>query len=152
MSATKKLLDKYADVCLAEKDKEIAERLRIKHSTLANWKAGRAHPDADSIEKMAKTIGEPVGPWLAQIEAERARTPANRQVWLRLAATLGTTLAVALTALPSHATANGNEAVDHCLLCQIIRALIGRWHGERRRPTPEASHPFARHIATPAAA
>ena len=106
MSTTNKLLDKYAKSCYATKDKEIAERLRVKHSTVANWKAGRAHPDAESVEKMATAIGEPVGPWLAQIEAERARTPAGRQVWLRLAATLGTALAVTVTAL-LHAAQSG---------------------------------------------
>lgn len=101
MNATKKLLDKYAEACYAQKDKDIADRLHIKHSTLANWKAGRAHPDADSIEKMAEAIGEPLGVWLAEIEAERARTPTNRMVWLRLAKTLATaTAAIAIAALP----------------------------------------------------
>lgn len=107
MSATKKLLDKYAKVCLAQKDKDMIERLRVKHSTFANWKAGRAHPDAQSVEKMANAIGEPVGPWLASIEAERAKDPNVKKVWLRLAAALGTSLAVAMVTLPEAAHAAG---------------------------------------------
>ena len=90
MSTTNKLLDRYLQTCTSRMDKEIAERLRVKHSAVSNWRHGRAHPDAESIEKMANAIGEPVGPWLAAIEASRARSPAARQVWLRLAATLGT--------------------------------------------------------------
>lgn len=101
MNTTNKLLDKYLETCLARQDKEIASRLRVRQSTVSNWRAERAHPDAESIEKMANAIGEPVGPWLAQIEAERARTPAGRQVWLRLAATLGTTLAITATVTPA---------------------------------------------------
>lgn len=139
MSATKKLLDKYAKSCYAQKDKDIAQALRVKHSTLANWKAGRAHPDAESVEKMAKTIGEPVGPWLANIEAERARTPAGRQVWLRLAATLGTALALAVIALPSRATnqaTSTTNAPEHCLLRQILMAIARRFQRQRTTLPP----------------
>lgn len=104
MSATKKLLDKYAETCAARLDKDLAARLHVKHSTVANWKAGRSHPDAESVEAMAIAIGEPPGPWLAAIEAERARTPASKRVWLRLAQTLGGVLglfvAVTLTQVP----------------------------------------------------
>lgn len=102
MNTTNKLLDKYVKACYATMDKEIAKRLNVRPSAVSNWRTGTSHPDADSVEKMAKAIGEPVGPWLAQIEADRARTPANKQVWLRLAATLGTTLAITLTALSAH--------------------------------------------------
>lgn len=101
MSAGKKLLDKYAETCLAKSDAEIGRNLKVTRAAVNNWRKGTAHPDADSIEKMAHAIGEPVGPWLAQIEAERARTPAARMVWLRLAATLGAALALAMTALPA---------------------------------------------------
>jgi transcriptional regulator with XRE-family HTH domain len=105
-NTTNKWLDKYLATCYAKQDKEIAGKLRVRQSTVSIWRSGRAHPDAESIEKMTNAIGEPVGPWLAQIEAERARTPANRQVWLRLAATLGTALAIAITALPATVTAS----------------------------------------------
>ncbi|HXE66993.1 MAG TPA: DUF3693 domain-containing protein [Rhodanobacteraceae bacterium] len=105
MSASEKLLDKYAETCYPRKDIDLAKNLKVKKQTVSGWRNGKAHPDADSVEKMAKAIGEPVGPWLAQIEAERARTPANRQVWLRLAATLGTALAITVIALPYVANA-----------------------------------------------
>jgi len=108
MNTTNKLLDKFLETCLTKQDKEVAARLRIRQSTVSNWRAERAHPDAESIEKMAEAIGEPTGPWLAQIEADRARTPAGRKVWLRLAATLGTALAIAVVALPHVASAATN--------------------------------------------
>lgn len=98
MNPSIKLLDKYAVVCYAQSDAEIGRNLKVTRAAVNNWRKGIAHPDADSIEKMAKAIGEPVGPWLAQIEAERARTPANKQVWLRLAAALGTAAALGAAA------------------------------------------------------
>lgn len=102
MSAAIKLLDTYAKTCYARSDAEIGRNLGLTRATVNGWRKGASHPDAESVEKMAVAIGEPVGPWLAQIEAERARTPANKRVWLRLAATLGTTLAIAMITLPSH--------------------------------------------------
>lgn len=122
MTAAKILLDKYAKTCQGGRDIDVARALGVKHSTVANWKAERAHPDAESIEKMADAIGEPLGEWLAKIEAERARSPANRKVWLRLAATFGTSLAIAAVALPSHANGRPNvqTAPGICLLCQNL--------------------------------
>lgn len=104
MSASEKLLDRYAETCYPRKDTDVAKNLKVKKQTVSGWRNGKAHPDPESVEKMAKAINEPVGPWLAQIEAERARTPEGARVWLRLAATLGTALALTLTALP-HAVA-----------------------------------------------
>ena len=102
MTTAKKLLDKYAETCKAKNDAEIARNLKLTRGAVNNWRTGTSHPDAESVEKMALAIGEVPGPWLAAIEADRARTPAARMVWLRLAATLATTLALAVTALPSH--------------------------------------------------
>ena len=117
MSATEKLLDKYAGTCYPRKDIDIAKALKVKKQTVSGWRNGKAHPDAESVERMARAIGEPVGPWLANIEAERARTPAGKQVWLRLAATLGTTLAVAITTLPVNAieSAGTLPIVSNCM-------------------------------------
>lgn len=124
MNTGKKLLDKYAEICKARSDADLARRLGLTRAAVNNWRKGTAHPDAESIEKMANAVGEPVGPWLAQIEAERARTPANRQVWLRLAATLGTTLAVTLTALPAHS--NGRLDVQ---TSTGIMPIVSNMHG-----------------------
>lgn len=112
MTPTLTLLDAYKKKTGIGTDSAAADRLHLSRSAVSLWRLHKGHPDADAIEKMAHGIGEPVGPWLAQIEAERARTPANRQVWLRLAATLGTSLALAVIALPSHAQAFGRLDVQ----------------------------------------
>ena len=133
MSAAIKLLDKYRETCYPPQDLQVAKNLRITHAAVSGWRHGKSKPDAESIEKMAKAIGEPVGPWLASIEAERARTPAGRQVWLRLAATLGTTLALAVIALPSHAetttpASTRSLPIVSNLLRWIAEALGLSWH------------------------
>jgi len=120
MNTANKLLDKYRQVCLLKSDNAAAIALGIERATVSGWRHGKSKPEADTVAKMATAINEPVGPWLAQIESERARTPAAAKVWLRLAATLGTALAVAVIALPSHAATITRTAADDCLLCQII--------------------------------
>lgn len=110
MSATKKLLDKYRETCSTRSDNAIAVSLGLSRTAVSRWVNGSGHPDADSIARMAAAIGDKPGPWLAQIEADRARNPAARQVWLRLAASLGVTVALAGVALPSHTEAHAVQA------------------------------------------
>jgi len=85
MSSTNKLLDKFAKVCGHESEKAIAEALRVRQSAVSNWRHERAHANAEAVERMCTAIGEPLRHWLPLIEAERARTPADKKVWLRLA-------------------------------------------------------------------
>jgi transcriptional regulator with XRE-family HTH domain len=85
MNASNKLLDKYAETCGTSKDTDIAARLHVSKQAVSGWRNAKAHPNADAVEKMCREIGEPLRTWLPLIEAERARTPADRKVWLRLA-------------------------------------------------------------------
>ena len=132
MNTANKLLDKYRQVCLLKSDNAAAIALGIERATVSGWRHGKSKPEADTVAKMATAINEPVGPWLAQIESERARTPAAAKVWLRLAATLGTALAVAVIALPSHATTIARTAADDYLLCKITIS-VGSGSGTQLR-------------------
>ncbi|GGY20818.1 hypothetical protein GCM10008098_11840 [Rhodanobacter panaciterrae] len=85
MSTANKLLDKYAAVCGTSQDKELAIKLRVSKGAVSNWRHGRAQPNAEAVERMCSAINEPLRAWLPLIEAERARTPGDRKVWLRLA-------------------------------------------------------------------
>ena len=85
MNATIKLLDKFREVCLLPSDNACAVRLGVTRSTVSLWRLQKGHPDADSVERMCSATNEPLAKWLPLIEAERARSPAARKVWLRLA-------------------------------------------------------------------
>jgi hypothetical protein len=102
MSNAIKLLDKYVAVCSHPNDSATGRALRVTPQTINNWRHGRSQPNAESIERMCQAIGEPLRTWLPLIEADRARTPADKRVWLRLAQAAA---AVALTIglLPAHA-------------------------------------------------
>jgi transcriptional regulator with XRE-family HTH domain len=85
MSATINLLDKYKKACSITADNACAVSLHVTRATVSGWRLGKSHPDAESVEKMCNAMQEPLRQWLPLIEAERARTPAARKVWLRLA-------------------------------------------------------------------
>ncbi|MFA5976577.1 MAG: helix-turn-helix transcriptional regulator [Elusimicrobiota bacterium] len=85
MTDSIKLLDKYCETCKHPSDSAAARALKVQPSAVNNWRQGRAKPSAEAVEKMCTAIGEPLRKWLPLIEAERARTPADRKVWLRLA-------------------------------------------------------------------
>jgi len=85
MSATINLLDKYKKACSITSDNACATSLHVTRSAVSGWRLGKSHPDAESVELMCTAMNEPLRQWLPLIEAERARTPAARKVWLRLA-------------------------------------------------------------------
>ena len=96
MPATIALLDKYKEACSLASDNACAASLGLTRSAVSLWRQGKGHPDADSVERMCTATGESLAHWLPLIEADRARSPAARKVWLRLAQAAA---AVALTVL-----------------------------------------------------
>lgn len=94
MNHSIKLLDKYVTTCKHASDSAAARALKVQPSAVNNWRHGRAKPSAETVERMCNATGEPLREWLPLIEAERARTPADRMVWLRMAQTT-TALALA---------------------------------------------------------
>lgn len=85
MQHTISLLDKYKKTCAITSDNACASSLGLTRAAVSRWRNGLGHPDADSVERMCAATGERIERWLPLIEADRARTPAVRQVWLRLA-------------------------------------------------------------------
>jgi transcriptional regulator with XRE-family HTH domain len=85
MNPSIKLLDKFTQACGYASDSAAARALHVQPSAVNNWRRERAHPNASAVEKMCAATGEEVRAWLPLIEAQRARTPDDRKVWLRLA-------------------------------------------------------------------
>ncbi|MDW2981733.1 helix-turn-helix transcriptional regulator [Rhodanobacter sp. KK11] len=105
MNASINLLDKYKKVCSLPSDNAAALRLGVTRAAVSRWRKELGHPEADSVEKMCNALGEPLAHWLPLIEAERARSPAVRKVWLRLAQIAAAVL-IAVGVAPTHAGAN----------------------------------------------
>jgi hypothetical protein len=85
MPTTLDLLDRYKKAREITSDNACAADLGITRATVSRWRNQLGHPEADTVSIMCERIGEPVARWLPLIEAERARTPEAKKVWLRLA-------------------------------------------------------------------
>lgn len=99
MNASNRLIALYRERLHLTTNQAIANRLGVRQPTVSMWLNEKSNPDASSVEKMCIAIDEPLRDWLPRIEADRARTPADRMVWLRFAqATAAVALGVGLYA------------------------------------------------------
>ena len=133
MNSTIKLLDKYREVCLLTSDNAVAVKLGLSRSAVSLWRGGKGHPEADSVEKMCLATGEPLAHWLPLIEAERARSPAARRAWLRLAQ-VAAVMTLAVAVLPAHAAVRAASSCAHnpvslYIMSNVVRAFrrVGTW-------------------------
>ena len=94
------LFDKYKQRLNIESDNAAALKLGVSRQCTSKWRNGEAHPDAESVAAMCDATGENLAHWLPLIEADRARNPEARKVWLRLAQTAAIAL-VAWSITPS---------------------------------------------------
>lgn len=69
-------------------DYRLAKVIGINQSALGNYKAGRSLPDERVLEQLCALSGDDVAVFAAQIQAERARTPEGKNMWLMVAARL----------------------------------------------------------------
>ena len=134
MSATIKLLDKFALACSIKQDKDLAAKLRVTKATVSGWRHAKSHPDAESVARMCEATGESVAHWLPLIEAERARNPEARKVWLRLAQ-MAAAIALTVGLHPAHAeTTPPSGHVAQSAVVYIMRNLRCRSPSRRHAP------------------
>lgn len=129
MSATIDLLDQYIKARSLTSDNAAAKSLGIGRAAVSKWRNGLGHPDADNVATMCNATGQAIAHWLPLIEAERARNPEARKVWLRLAQ-LAAMVTLAVGLYPAHA-----ETVSHGMEVGAKSApvYIMRNRGWRRR-------------------
>lgn len=89
MNATQNLLERWWTVRSPETVKAAAERLGVRPTAIANYRAGVSQATPAVIAKMADDLGENAGHWLAQVEAERAHNERDRKAWANVARRLG---------------------------------------------------------------
>ena len=60
---------------------DMAEAFGVSAPTVSYWKSGKVKMPAHVIDSMARAAGSPALPWIIAIEAQHARTDADRTVW-----------------------------------------------------------------------
>lgn len=71
---------------LADNDSDIARKIGTTRAAVSSWRTGRRSPDDEQAVKLALLLGRDPGELLAECGAARAKTPATRKVWERMAA------------------------------------------------------------------
>lgn len=152
------LLDKAKDIHSLPSDYKLALVMGISHVSLLSYRSGKTLPDARVISLLCDLTGDDPAILAAEIEAERAKSPQARALWLEISERLAMTArhgvaagvlsAVALgAALPSpsaHAAESGVSGSSLYIMlnrrarkCSRNRSLFRRCR--RRRSTPIGS-------------
>lgn len=124
MNAGLTLLDRYKKAKSIAADNAAALELGLTRATVSGWRHGKSHPDAESVARMCDATGDSIAHWLPLIEADRARSPEAKKVWLRLAqAAAAVTLAIGIApshASTVHAAAEPTNGLHSYTLCEIL--------------------------------
>lgn len=142
MDHVNSLLDKATEMCGTKNDSDLARRLGVRHTTVSNWRHGRAKPDVIAAEKLAKMTHGNLAKIVAVIEESRALSAEAKPVWRRIAAAAVIFLAVYTSTLPAIASTAENLTYPghsrHCALKRLLARILlavrsriwGEWHGQ----------------------
>ncbi|HEU4992312.1 MAG TPA: hypothetical protein VFT52_07480 [Luteimonas sp.] len=89
MNATLELLERYKLALSLRADSAAARALGVKTQTVSNWRTRGSQAEPWVIEKMCAAIGVPTAPWLLHAQFAQAPDASNKQVWRRVAQSLG---------------------------------------------------------------
>ncbi|VTU20709.1 Phage related protein [Variovorax sp. SRS16] len=96
MQTTKQLLDRAKKAQGIESDYRLAQVLGVVNSAVTNYRAGRSHPDDAVAARLAELAGQDPSSVIAELHAERAKTPEVRALWMRMASQLRHAVAVVM--------------------------------------------------------
>ena len=132
MKKTIELLNAYKNATGCKSDNAAAEKLGVQRATVSKWRNGIGHPEANTVEAMARAAGLSTAKWVPLIEAERARTQEARATWLRIAGTAATVLLVLGGLLHQSAAAQVQPSNDNGQTMHMRKSARGRTDSGKR--------------------
>jgi transcriptional regulator with XRE-family HTH domain len=87
-NVTNDLLDEVREAHGLTSDYALAQLLGVGPAAISNYRRGRSQMSDDMALRVAKLLGRPPAPILAQIAAERAKDPEVAHVWREAAKVL----------------------------------------------------------------
>ena len=109
-------MDEAQDIGAVKNDAELAKKLGISRASVSEWRSGKSTPNDDQAVKLAEVLGKEPGELLAECGAARAKTPATRQAWERIAARMA--MSITLCALIIHPSQS--EAAEGRNVCNLL--------------------------------
>lgn len=99
MQTTQQLLDKAKKAQGIESDYRLSKVLGVVTSAVTNYRTGRSHPDDAVAARLAELAGQNPSTVIAELHAERAKTPEVKKLWLRMADQLRHAVAACMLAV-----------------------------------------------------
>lgn len=84
MNYTQTMLDEYKKALMLRSDSALADTLGVTRATVSRWRKGHGHPEPAMAWEIATAINRNPAEVLVSIEAERARSLEDAQVWVRV--------------------------------------------------------------------
>ena len=85
MFSVAELLDRAKARGQIDSDYRLAKVIGITQSAVSNYRAQKTMPDARVLEQLCALSGDDVAVVMAEIQAQRERTPEGRNMWLMVA-------------------------------------------------------------------
>ena len=114
-------LEEAIDSGKAKNDSDIARKIGATRSAVSSWRTGRRAPDDEEAIKLAELLGKEPGELLAECGAARAKTPATRQAWERVAARMATIITLCVCIIHPSQSEAGKEPPACNLLFSEVR-------------------------------
>lgn len=99
MSFTQKLLDRAKKAQGIESDYRLAQVAGVAKTAVTNYRSGRNAPDDEVAARLAELAGMNPESVIAELHAERAKTPEMRALWLRMASHVRHAVAAVMLAI-----------------------------------------------------
>lgn len=111
MNTTNELLDRFKALKRLTSDAELGRVLRLKPSSISNYRQGVRHAEADTVRRLAEELGEDADVMLVRVQIERETQREKRDAWKHVLARISTAAALFLAvymSMPSAKAATTN--------------------------------------------
>lgn len=119
-------------------DSDTARKMGLSRTTISKWRSGDRTPDDDEAVKLAELLQREPGELLAECGAARAKTPATRQAWERIAARMAISITLCACVIhPSQSEAQSVTKARNLLFSEIRKRRKNNALAQRVRDMTE---------------
>ena len=107
MSTTTDLLDRFKALKRMTSDAELGRALKLKPSSVSNYRQGVRHAEPETVRRLAEELGEDVAVMMLRVQIERETQKDRRDAWTKVLARISTAATICLAVYTSIPSAHG---------------------------------------------
>ncbi|QGJ37767.2 helix-turn-helix domain-containing protein [Xylella fastidiosa subsp. fastidiosa] len=121
------LLDKAKEACVVKYDKDLAQKLKIRATSISNYRKGISLPDATVCAELADITGLPLTKVLGIVGEARAISREEKAVWRKLATLAATTLMIGTSITCPNRSQAQSISESSVMKVHIMHIMSIRW-------------------------